>query len=255
MTISQEFEHELDVFRKEAEGSAQFFYAYLTLHAVAGEERQVYRALNRTPLFWNTNLAALQAATIISLGRIFDQQSPHNIDQLLKLAQDNPQLFSKASLGIRKQGTASAPPKWLDEYLAAVYEPTKDDFRRLRGHVKKKRRVYESNYRDLRRKVFAHLEITERSKVDALFHKTNIRELQRMFAFLGAFHEALWQLFFNGRKPLLRPQRYSIARIRDLPSPATRRQSVQERIVHEAESMVRHLACVAQPCRQPDLGC
>jgi hypothetical protein len=108
-----------------------------------------------------------------------------------------------------------------------------------------------SNYRDLRHKLFAHKEVADRAEIDALFAKTNIRELQRMFAFLSSLHEALWQLFFNGRKPVLRPQRYSVKRMRDLPSPANRGKALQERIIHEAAQFLVALAGVAQ---QRDTG-
>src|SRR5262249_33454551 len=155
-------------------------------------------------------------------GRIFDQTSMHNLDRLLRVAQDHPQIFSKVALGHRKQGANSDPPEWLADYLSDVYEPTPQDFRRLRSHVRKWRKIYEGNYRDLRRKLFAHKEISDHADIDALFAKANIRELQRLFAFLGSLYEALWQLFFNGRKPVLRPQRYSVKRMRDLPSPARR---------------------------------
>jgi hypothetical protein len=237
--------HELEIFRREAEAGAQFFYAYLTLHAVASDDPSVRGALNNTPLFWNTTLAGLQSAAIMVLGRIFDQKSSHNIDRLLQRAQSSPQLFTKQSLAARKQGAASNPPEWLAEYVADAYEPTPEDFRRLRAHVRKRRKIYESNYRDLRHKVFAHMEITDRAKVDSLFAKTNIRELQQLFAFLSSFYESLWQLFFNGEKPTLRPRRFSVARIRDLPSAAGRRAGVQERMVHETERMLRQLASAA----------
>jgi hypothetical protein len=59
----QRFEEELEVFRTEAEGALQFFYAYLTVHAVAVAEASVHEALNETPLFGNTMLSALQTAT------------------------------------------------------------------------------------------------------------------------------------------------------------------------------------------------
>ncbi|WP_131723297.1 MULTISPECIES: AbiU2 domain-containing protein [Burkholderia] len=245
MSIESEFECELEIFRREAEAGAQFFYAYLTLHAVASEDPSVYCALNSTPLFWNATLAGLQSAAIIALGRVFDQNSPHNIDRVLRHAENNPQLFSKQSLAARKQGAALNPPKWLAEYVAAAYEPTPEDFRRLRAHVKKRRKIYDSNYRDLRHKVFAHMEIAERSKVDALFAKTNIRELQQLFVFISSFYESLWQLFFNGEKPTLRPRRFSVARIRVIPSAAGHRAAVQERMVHEAEHMLRQLASAA----------
>ena len=200
----------------------------------------------KLPLFWNTSLGALQTAAFIALGRVFDQNSTHNLDRLLRVAQDNPQIFSKGALGRRKQGTNPDPPEWLDDYLSHIYEPTPQDFRRLRSHVRKWRKIYVSNYRDLRHKLFAHKEVSDHAEIDALFAKTNIRELQRMFAFLGSLHEALWHLFFNGRKPVLRPQRYSVKRIRDLPSPARQTNAVQERIIYEAEQCFVALAGVTQ---------
>lgn len=241
------FEQELEVFRGEAEAAAQFFYAYLTVHAVAAENKAVYQLLNRSALFWNTALGALQTSTFITLGRIFDQHSPHNIDRLLGLAQKNRVIFSKAALGMRKQGNASIPPAWLHDYLRDVYEPTVADFRRLRVHVNKRRLTYQEEYKALRHQVFAHKELADQAAVSALFAKTNIRELQRLLAFLGSLHEALWQLFFNGRRPALRPRRYSLKRMRDLPSPAERRQGVHERITHELERFLMAAAGAAQP--------
>lgn len=241
-----QFERELEVFRTEAEAAMQFFYAYLTVHAVAADHKPVHRLLNTAPLFWKTNLGALQTAVFIALGRIFDQNSTHNLDQLLRIAQDNLSIFSKASLGARRQGGSSTPPDWLAEYLRDAYVPTPADFRRLRAHVRKRRRVYEARYRDLRRRLFAHREVSARADIDALFAKTNIRELQKMLAFLGSLYEALWQLFFNGRKPVLRPRRYSVKHMRHSPSPTWHTSGVQERITREAEQFLRSIAGVAQ---------
>ena len=189
---------------------------------------------------------ALQTATFITLGRIFDQSSAHNVDRVIGLARRHPSIFSKSELAKRKQGTAKAPPEWLPEYLEGAYEPKASDFRRLKAHVHKRRRIYEAKYRDLRRKVFAHKELTSEADVAELFAKTNTRELQRMLVFLGSLHEALWQLFFNGRKPVLEPRRYSLARMRALPSPAERRRGVQERITHETENFLTAAATAVQ---------
>lgn len=241
-----EFEAELEVLRTEAEAVTQFFYAYLTIHAVMGDSKAVHRALNRSALFWKTILGALQTATFITLGRIFDQGSAHNVDRVLGIAQRHPNIFSKAELGKRKQAQAATPPAWLPAYLLEAYVPKAIDFRRLRVHVNKRRKIYEARYRDLRRKVFAHKELINEADVSALYAKTNIRELQRMVTFLGSLHDALWQLYFNGRKPILHPRRYSLKRMRDLPSPAERRRGVQERITHEAEQFLMAAAVAAQ---------
>ena len=126
------------------------------VHAVAYESKQVSDRLNTAPLFWNSCLGALQTAAFIVLGRIFDQDSVHNLDRLLRMAQENSQIFSKAALAQRKHAGSGKRPEWLDDYLRTAYEPTPKDFRRLRTYVKRRRRIYEANYRDIRHKFFAH---------------------------------------------------------------------------------------------------
>jgi hypothetical protein len=241
-----EFEQELEVLRTEAEAGAQFFYSYLTIHAVAGDNRPVYRLLNGSALFWNTVLASLQTSTFIVLGRILDQNSAHNVDRVLKMAQSRLDIFSKAALGRRKQGNLKTPPDWLPKYLEGAYVPEAKDFRRLRAYVNKQRRIYNDKYRDLRRKVFAHKELTDPTAVSALFARTNIRELQRLLVFFSRLYDSLWQLFFNGKKPTLRPRRYSLTRIRDRPSPPEIGRSVHERITHEGERFLMAAARAAQ---------
>jgi hypothetical protein len=160
------------------------------------------------------------------------------------MVQDSPQIFSKVSLGRRRQGKNPDPPPWLDEFLRDAYEPTPKDFRRIRAHVDKWRRIYEKNYRGLRHKVFAH-KGADRAETAALFGKTDIRELQQMFAFLNSLHDALWELFVNGGKPVLRPLRYSVKRMRALPSPGTGRWVIQERITHEVTEFLLSASSVA----------
>jgi len=233
------FEHELEVFRTEAETAAQFFYGYLAIQAAAGAENSIYRLLNTAPLFWNTILGALQTAAFVALGRIFDQDSAHNVGRLLRLAEDNPQLFSKAALAKRKQGADKGPPKWLNDYLRDAYEPKPPDFRRLRGYVSKQRKIYLNKYQPLRHQVFAHRGLSHATDISALFAKTNIREMQRMLTFLMSFYEAIWQLFVNGHRPVLRPGRYSVARMRERVAKNVKGRSAHERLVHEAERFLQ----------------
>jgi hypothetical protein len=235
----QEFERELEVFRTEAETVAQFFYAYLDIHACAGAEKQIYRLLNTAPLFWNTMLGGLQTAAFVVLGRIFDQDSAHNLGRLLRLAQDHPQIFSKDALARRKQGTEKTPPDWIESYMKHVYAPKPTDFRRLRGYVRKHRKIYLEKYQPLRHQVFAHKGLSDAADVSALFAKTNVRELQRMLVFLMSLYDALWGLFVNGHRPVLRPRRYSVKRMRDRAAKNPRGGSVLERLVHEAEHFLK----------------
>ena len=237
--LGDDFANELEVFRTEAESGIQFFYSYLTVHAVAGENKNVYRSLNQAPLFWNTALGALQTSTFIALGRVFDQKSKHNINRLLKIAQLNMVIFSKEALSGRKRRSSTNADEWIDEFLRDVYVPSANDFRRLRRYVDKKRKTYKDNYRDIRDKIFAHKEISAKEDEQPFFDKTNVRELQKLFIFLRRLHEALWQLYNNGRKPTLQPARYSVKQIREQPSPEIQGRALQERLIHEIEEYLK----------------
>jgi len=232
------FANELEIFRTEAETAIQFFYSYLAIHALSGEHKEVYRLLNTAPLFWNTVLGALQTGTFIAVGRVFDQKSEHNVDRLIKIAQVNIDIFSKESLAKRKRRGSDNADEWLENYLRDVYVPNADDFRRLRRHIAKRRKIYESNYRNIRHLIYAHKVVSEKGQEQELFGKTNIREFQKLLIFLKKLHEALWQLYHNGSKPTLQPARYSVKQIRKKPSPQNRGQGLQERLIHEIEAFL-----------------
>lgn len=248
-TEETRFERELELFRQECEGAAQFFFGYLAVHEVAKRRESVFQLLNRNAMFWNTATGAMQTAAIIAVGRVFDQNSPHNIDRVLTLAQDTPSMFSRASLGRRKLGGASVAPSWLEGYLDSAYVPVASDFRRLRIHIKKRRRIYEANYRDLRHKVYAHRVVADESEAAPIVAKTSIRELERLLLFLLRFYESMWHLFMNGSKPTLRRLRYSVNTTGRLSLPRTSASGVHRRMVREAEQVLVRAA--AQQGMQP----
>jgi hypothetical protein len=241
MTPEEEFTRRLEVFRGEVESAMQFFYAYLTIHAVASEDKQVYEVLNDYATFWRTNLGALQTSTFIALGRIFDLDSKHNVRDLIKFAMDNPSIFSRDALRGRKIKQSDGPKPWLDRYISEAYVPKASDFKRLRGYVSKYSKLYTKNYRDLRNKVFAHREMSNSEEEAVLFAKTNIRELERILAFLGALQSALLQLLDNGRRPVLRPRRHSLNSLRKGKGSKNRAQQIQERITQETEAFLQTL--------------
>lgn len=198
------FERDLELFRREVQAGTQFFYAFLAIDAVLAPHPEALRIVNRTPLFWRTARGALHTAFFISLGRIFDQGSPFNIDMFLRSAQSQRAIFSKASLGDRKRAAAKNADEWLQEFLNAAYELAIEDFRRARRFVGKYRAKYRARYADIRNKVLAHNEMTDANAVHALYSKTRILELEKMFNFLNQFQEVFWQLYHNGKRPVWR---------------------------------------------------
>lgn len=234
-----DFAIELDLLRTEAESAIQFFFAWEAIHAIAGDNPKVARLLNQAPLFWKTALGALQTSTLVTLGRLFDPDSNHHsVTRLLSIAHSNLGMFSKGALAARKRKQSADADKWLPEYLKTVYEPSRDDFRRLKNYVAKRRKIYEDKYRPLRHMVFAHRAVSNQSEVAELFAKTDRRELRQLLVFLRRLYEALWQLYFNGHKPVLRPARNSVKRMLDLPSPSDKQPTLQEHLVQEIRSFL-----------------
>lgn len=190
-TPEQQFIRELEVFRTETQAGAQYLYAYLSFNSIVSEKKKTYREINKTPLFWNTAMGSLQTSFFIVLGRIFDQNSTHNVDRLIKIAQENRDIFSTDALAKRKKKDSKNADEWTDDYLKGVYEPTEKDFRELRKKVKEFRKIYETNYRDIRHKIYAHKEVSDAEDVQKLLSKTNARELQSVFVFVSALYEAM----------------------------------------------------------------
>ena len=245
MTDSEQFKSALEVFRGEVETAAQCFYSWLSIREVAKQNKSVFEFLNQNALFWNTVLGSLQTSAFIALGRVFNQSPNHNLDRMFVIAKRHPTIFSKAELEKRKKNLSSNASEWIDEFLQDVYEPTARDFRRLRGHITKYRKIYATNYRDLRHKWFTHKEVAGGADLEALIGRTSVKEMQQLVVFLIKLHEALWQLLFNGRKPVLRPLRYSASRIIRVPSISIGSTSVHERIITEVGKVLLG-ACAAQ---------
>src|SRR4029078_8590361 len=86
-------------------------------------------------------------------------------------------------------------------YVAEQYEPTVDDFVRLRGAVTERRQIYDADFRDIRNKIYAHKGLSSRDEMNKLLAKAKIDDLRNLIGFLHALHEALWELLHNGRRP------------------------------------------------------
>jgi hypothetical protein len=225
------FEYELEVFRRESDEAVQHFYAYLTMHAVAGDHREVRQLYNSAPLFWLTTLRALQTSAFIVLGRIFSQDSEHNLDALLGIAEQDREIFSRESLARRK---SQIPGLDVSKYVSDAYLPTADDFRGFRRQVNEWRRIYEANYRAVRNQIFAHAEVSQPDDVHALFAKTNIQELEVLVTDLVTLHSRLQNLLQNGFRPTGDRVNSSVQALRKM-SAAQCRNTLHGRVTSDTE--------------------
>ncbi|MCK4820169.1 hypothetical protein KA005_30670, partial [bacterium] len=94
------------------------------------------------------------------------------------------------------------------------------------------------------RKVYAHKELSKPDDMQKLFAKTNVPEMQKLLIFLKRLYECLWELFHNGRKPVLRPMKYSLKAMRKAEIPKWQSSHVQEHMVQEIEKFFRIISSV-----------
>lgn len=203
----------LGTFKRQADDCVTCLYAYLTIHAIAGQSRSIRMHINENALFWNTTLHALQTALILALGRVFETNTPHNVGTFMRVMHLNRSAFSRSALRTRKQPIFSNSPGELATYVREARIPYPSDFRRVAGFVRRHRAAYIETYRSLRDKVFAHTLTVDQEEIARLFSKTNIRQLQRMTTYLNELHDAFWEAFHNGGRLTVRRRRISINRI------------------------------------------
>ncbi|HZE62064.1 MAG TPA: transposase [Burkholderiales bacterium] len=211
----KDFLTQLDNFRHEAYVAAQYLYSEMAVQHAASKSKKLLNRLNLTPRFWLTHSAATQAAAYLSLARVFDKSSAYNVDALLNTFEASLSLFSREALAERKRDGKAKDPEWLAGYLEEAHYPTQKDVDRLRSRVAAQRVVYERAIEPARHKYIAHRVKVDQDEVKALFGAGLVKELWRMVTFLYALYTALSQQYINGRKPILRPLRYSVRTIYD----------------------------------------
>jgi hypothetical protein len=230
------FHDELEIFRKEEEMAQQLFFAWLSVRNLSAGDPAVLKAMNDTPLYWSNSQYALLLGAFVILGRVFDQNSKHNVDRLIRVASEDLTVFSLEALRARKESLRISAEE-AAEYVEGKHALSAGDVRALRKQVADHRRIYEERYRDVRDKVFVHKETAVQDEIDALFARTNIEEMKGIFGFLHGLHDAMWELLFNGRRPDVKPFKFVLPP----DPPADRSLAPGERIFHDGHMVLRKM--------------
>lgn len=238
----ERFVDELEYLRREVEGGMQMLFAHFAFQEIVARDSKILSAVNETPVLWATTLYSWQCGYFICLHRIFDDKnSRYHVGRVLGLARDNIGLFSKAALSERKRRESANADEFLPALLSRAYEPSVKDINRLETGLATHKDRYNERYRKLRNKIFAHRDIADPEKVSELLSHTRVQEMRNMYLFLLKLHEALWQLFHNGRKPILRPIRYSIRDLVGSSLSSSQTQLAHARICLETRDLLKSL--------------
>ena len=128
------FKNELETFRKEEETAQQMFFAWLSLRATAASNADVLRMLNETPLFWINAQHSMLVTAFVTLGRLFDQGSKHNLDRLMTIVSQNLSIYSIDALRARKVADGISMED-AARYIVGKHALTSNDVRTLRRQI------------------------------------------------------------------------------------------------------------------------
>jgi hypothetical protein len=192
--LYKEFESEINV-------ASWSFYAWKNINNIAVSDEKTYHVLNRNALSWTIILYSLQSTFFIAIGRLFDKdERSFSVHAFLRACIENIDQFNKNALRERKiKGSEADKLPWLDEFIEKSYQPNKKDFLKLKGEVSKRQKRYESIYKPIRHKVFAHKEFKEIKCIEILFKKAKIGEIQDLLCFLYQIERIIYQLLYNGQ--------------------------------------------------------
>ena len=187
-------------FQSEVNVACWSFYTWKNIHNIAAGDKKVHHALNRNPLSWNIILYSLQSTFFITIGRLFDtDKRSFSVHTFLRKCIENIDQFSKDALRKRRmKGSEADKPSWLDEFIEKSYQPNKEDFLKLKDEVSKRQKQYESIYKPIRHKIFAHKDLKNIKCVDILFGKAKIGEIQGILYFLYQIKIIIRELLENG---------------------------------------------------------
>lgn len=195
-------------FSNELYQATACYVIWKNLQNEPADDEKLLESLNITPLSWVFIRHSMMVSLIMALSRIFDTDGDSvSIDDLIKSCAEDIELFSKSKLRERKAASHNAS-EWIDEYIDNAYEPSAEDFLRLKSEVKRFRDIYNEYYKPLRHKIFAHSDKHFQSRKDELWEATKHANMEDMLNFLEDLNLAVREAYQNGRKPELRGRKF-----------------------------------------------
>jgi len=198
------YKRELEIVSNEVFEATYIYHVMEEINELLLNDRTLFTALNKQPLFWQAHRTASQAALFMCLGRIFDtNENAKSIHRLVRITRVNFQVFSKAALGRRKMEAGPKPP-WFDDYMQGTWEPASaDDLKPLKEALKPHRKLFEAVYRPIRHAVYGHRFMGDDEAGRELFPHTNREAIGKILDFLHDLTGSLLELYLNGVRPEL----------------------------------------------------
>lgn len=224
--------------RRAARAAARYAYVGSAINFIANQQPGLIPILDRDAGFWNTVLGAMQTASIVGLGRIYDsRRDVLSAQRLIDHVITYRGIFSRAALAARKSL----------EYAATAFEPRETDLLPLRDLLVERTALYETTVGPIRHKVFAHAGNITSAEMFELFQNVPRTDYEKLSTFPLDLHDTLFQLYYNGERTVGRLIESDLATLVANP-PGDREITTGPRYaVKETVQFLEHLAGVPIP--------
>jgi AbiU2 len=237
-TPEQIFLERLGALERDARAAARYAYVGSAINFIANQQPGLIPVLDRDAGFWNTVLGAMQTASIVGLGRIYDsRRDVLSAKRLVDHVITYPGIFSRTALAARKSA----------EYASDRFEPTEADLIPLRAALVEHTALYDATVGPIRDKVFAHAGNITRAEMYELFQNVPRAKYEKLSIFPLDLFDTLFQLYYNGEPPDIRTVESDLATLVANP-PGEREITTEPRYaIKETVQFLEHLIGVPIP--------
>ena len=193
----------IEKLRKETETTLRVLYALRQFRQLLTREEDVAK-INENANFWMIYESSLRTNMFIGIRRLYESKpGTFNFQQFIDECIKNLVSFSPDALRQRKCEGSRNADEWIDDYMKNVYEPSADDFKALAKLVRENSKNMKGTYTQAANKIYAHAIHMDYALMAAISDKLNFDEIEKAITSIWHAYEQVWQMFENGRKPLL----------------------------------------------------
>lgn len=194
--------------RDEAETTLRVMYALRQFRLLLSEKDSVDK-VNENPHFWIIYETSARTNMFIGIRRLFESKyDTFNFQKFVQNCMQNIGDFSSEPLRSRKLAGSDNAEEWIDEYMETVHEPSEEEFTSLFKLVRPHNKSMKGIYTDAASKIYAHAVHVDEVRMKEFEEKLNFEEIEEALTAIWHVHQQVWQMYENGRKPVIEIQDY-----------------------------------------------
>lgn len=198
----------IDNLRRETETTLRVLYALKQFRLFVSKQDDVDK-INTNPNFWRIFEVSVRTNLFIGIRRLYEgKNSTFNFQHVINKCIENIDVFSADSLRKRKMVSSSDASEWIDAYMADVYEPKDEDFKKLAKIVREKSKRMKGIYSEAATKIYVHAIHMDHASMAELTDKLSFDEMEIALESIWHCYNQIWRMYENGEKPVFEIEKY-----------------------------------------------